>query len=153
VGGRERNRGGEEAAADGSQAGPGWRTRVFRTVSGATHVQLTTFRRDGRAVPTSLHLVVDSDAAFFRTWDVAGKAKRLRHTSAVRIAPATFRGRPLGPAIPAQARLLGGPAAERAARLLAARHPILHGRLIPWLHRRLPLRDHDFGSNLFAPKS
>jgi len=108
----------------------------FAPVAGATYVQLTTFRRDGRAVPTPVHLVVDGDAAFFRTWDVAGKAKRLRHTSAVRIAPATFRGRPLGPAIPAQARLLGGAAAERAARLLAARHPILHGRLIPWLHRR-----------------
>ena len=67
----------------------------FAPVSGATYVQLTTFRRDGRAVPTPVHLVVDGDAGFFRTWDVAGKAKRLRHTSAVRIAPATFRGRPL----------------------------------------------------------
>jgi uncharacterized protein len=107
----------------------------FAPVSGATYVQLTTFRRNGRAVPAPVHLVVDGDAAFFRTWDVTGKAKRLRHTAAVRIAPATFRGRPLGPAIPAQAHLLDGPAAERAARLLAARHPILHGRLIPWYHR------------------
>jgi uncharacterized protein len=115
------------------QAGaPGY----FAPVSGATYVQLTTFRRDGQAVATPVHLVVDGDAAFFRTWDVAGKAKRLRHTPAVRIAPATFRGRPLGSAIPAQAHLLDGPAAQRAARLLAARHPILHGRLIPWYHRR-----------------
>jgi hypothetical protein len=107
----------------------------FAPVSGATYVQLTTFRRDGRAVATPVHLVVDGDAGFFRTWDVAGKAKRLRHTPAVRIAPATFRGRPVGSAIPARAHLLDGPAGQRAARLLAARHPILHGRLIPWYHR------------------
>jgi len=107
----------------------------FAPVSGATYVQLTTFRRDGRGVPTPVHLVVDGETAFFRTWDVTGKAKRLRHTPAVRIAPATFRGRPLGPAIPAQAHLLDGPAADHAARLLAARHPVLHGRLIPWYHR------------------
>ncbi len=108
----------------------------FAPVSMAMYVQLTTFRRDGRAVPTPVHVVTDGDAAYFRTWNTAGKAKRLRHTAAVEVAPATFRGRPLVPPIPAQAHLLDGEAAQRAARLLAARHPILHGRLIPWYHRR-----------------
>jgi hypothetical protein len=92
------------AVRSGRANAPGY----FAPVSGATYVQLTTFRRDGRAVATPVHLVVDGDVAFFRTWDVAGKAKRLRHTPAVRIAPATFRGRPLGSAIPAQAQLLDG---------------------------------------------
>lgn len=108
----------------------------FAPVSGVTYIQLTTFRRDGRAVPTPVHVVTDGDAAYFRTWNTAGKAKRLRHTAAVEVAPATFRGRPLGPPIPAQAHLLDGEPAQRAARLLAARHPILHGLLIPWYHRR-----------------
>ncbi|HLH58595.1 MAG TPA: hypothetical protein VKV33_05520 [Streptosporangiaceae bacterium] len=52
------------------------------------------------------------------------------------IAPSTFRGHPRGPTIPARARLLDGEESARAARLLAATHPILHGRLIPWYHRR-----------------
>jgi uncharacterized protein len=111
---------------------PGYLT----TVSGAKHILLTTFRRDGTAVSTPVHIVADRDTAYFRTWDVAGKAKRLRHTRAVQIAPSTFRGRPLGPPIRAEAKLLDGQAAERAARLLARKHPLLHGRLIPWYHRR-----------------
>jgi uncharacterized protein len=108
----------------------------FAPVAGATYIRLTTFRRDGRAVFTPVHVVSDGDAAYFRTWNTAGKARRIRHTPAVEITPSTFRGHPLGPAIKARARLLDGEESARAARLLAARHPILHGRLIPWYHRR-----------------
>jgi uncharacterized protein len=110
----------------------------FTPVASATYISLTTFRRDGRAVATPVHVVVTADAAnaYFRTWDVTGKAKRIRHNAAVEIAPATFRGRPLGPAIKATARLLHGAESQQAAAMLAARHPILHGRLIPWYHRR-----------------
>jgi len=43
-------------------------------------VQLTTFRKNGTPVATPVHVVVDGDVAYFRTWDVAGKAKRLRQT-------------------------------------------------------------------------
>jgi hypothetical protein len=56
---------------------------------GAKYIQLTTFRRDGTAVSTPVHIVA-GDTAFFRTWNVAGKAKRLRHAPAVQIAPSTF---------------------------------------------------------------
>ena len=111
-------------------------TGYFSSLAGATYAQLTTFRRDGRAVCTAVHVVMAGDQVFFRTWDVAGKAKRLAHTPAVQIAPATFRGRPRKPPVSAEAYLLHGAAAEEAAALLARRHPILHGRLIPWYHRR-----------------
>jgi PPOX class probable F420-dependent enzyme len=94
-------------------------------VSGAKYILLTTFRRDGRAVPTPVHIVAAGDTAYFRTWNMAGKAKRLRHTPAVQIAPSTVRGRPLGPPIRAEAHLLEG----------GAKHPFLHGRLMPWYHR------------------
>jgi uncharacterized protein len=110
----------------------------FTPVATATYISLTTFRRDGRPVATPVHVVVTADQAkaYFRTWDVTGKAKRIRRNAAVEIAPATFRGRLLGPAIKASARLLDGAESQEAARMLAARHPILHGRLIPWYHRR-----------------
>jgi uncharacterized protein len=116
--------------------GPHAVSGYFESLTGVKYIQLTTFRRDGTAVSTPVHVVASADEAFFRTWDVSGKAKRLRHTPAVQIAPATSRGRPLGPPIPAEAHLLESEAALRAARLLAAKHPILHGRLIPWYHRR-----------------
>jgi uncharacterized protein len=110
----------------------------FAPVSRATYIRLTTFRRSGQPVPTPVHVVTDQDAAiaYFRTWDPTGKSKRLRHTAAVEIAPSTFRGRPVGPVIRAQAHLLAGEESAHAAHLLAARHPILHGRVIPWVHRR-----------------
>jgi len=108
----------------------------FAALRGATYVQLTTFRRNGTAVPTAVHVVLGEDDAFFRTWNTTGKAKRIRHNPDVRVAPSTIRGRPRGPALPARAHLLDGEASDRAARLLASKHPILHGRLIPWYHRR-----------------
>jgi hypothetical protein len=120
------------AMQPGGATAPGY----FAPVAEATYIVLTTYRRDGRAVSTPVHLVVEGNQAFFRTWDVAGKAKRLRHTPEVEIAPATFRGRTLGPAMRARAHLLEGEESGRAARMLAIKHPILHGRLIPWAHRR-----------------
>jgi hypothetical protein len=53
----------------------------------------------------------------------------------VDIAPSTARGRPTGPAIGATARRLEGAEARRAARLLAGKHPLLHGLLVPLTHR------------------
>jgi len=111
----------------------------FAPISRTKYTQLTTFRRNGTPVATPVHVVAEPDepdVAYFRTWDTTGKAKRLRHTSAVLVAPSTLRGRALGPAIRAEARLLDGAASQHAASLLASKHPILHGRLIPWYHRR-----------------
>jgi uncharacterized protein len=107
----------------------------FEPLRDANYIQLTTFRRNGVAVPTAVHVVLDGDEAFFRTWDTTGKAKRLRHTPDVRVARSNIMGRPRGPALPARAYLLDGDASDRAARLLARKHPLLHGRLIPWYHR------------------
>ena len=108
----------------------------FAPLSASKYMSLTTFRRDGNAVATPVHVVAENDVAFFRTWDVSGKAKRLRHTPSVDIAPSDFRGRRQGASLQAKAVLLEGEASERAARMLAQKYPILHGRLIPWYHRR-----------------
>jgi uncharacterized protein len=116
--------------------GPGAAGGYFEPLSRATYMRLTTFRRSGQPVPTPVHVVTDGAAAYFRTWDVSGKAKRLRHTASVEVAPSTVRGRTTGPVLAAEAHLLAGEESERAARLIARRHPILHGRLIPWFHRR-----------------
>ena len=98
-------------------------------------VLLTTFRRDGTPVGTPVSIVVAGDRAFVRTFDRAGKLKRLRRNPEVAIAPATVRGTPTGPAIRAHARLLGGEEADQASRALARKHPFLHGLLVPLAHR------------------
>jgi PPOX class probable F420-dependent enzyme len=96
---------------------------------------LTTYRRDGTPVGTPVSIAVEGERAFFRTYDKAGKAKRLRRNPDVTIAPSTVRGTPTGPAIHARARLLGGDEAQHAAQALARKHPLLHGLLVPWFHR------------------
>jgi len=98
-------------------------------------VLLTTYRSDGTPVGTPVNIAVDGDRAFIRTYDRAWKAKRLRNNPNVEVAPSTVRGKPTGPAIRAQARLLDGEEAKFAARALARKHRILQGILVPLAHR------------------
>jgi len=98
-------------------------------------VLLTTYRRDGTGVGTPVHIAVDGDRAFIRTWDTAWKLRRIRNNPEVEVAPSTVGGRPTGPAIRARARVLGSDESEYAAQMLARKYPILHGVLIPRLHR------------------
>jgi uncharacterized protein len=103
----------------------------------AKTVLLTTYKRDGTAVPTPVSIAFDGDRAFFRSYDKAWKTKRLRNNPRVEVAPATLRGRPLGPPVQAQATLLEGDQAGMAARALARRHRVLQGMLVPVAHRLL----------------
>jgi PPOX class probable F420-dependent enzyme len=66
-------------------------------------ILLTTFRRDGTPVATPVSIAFDGDRAFFRTWNTAHKAKRLRNNPTVEVAPSTLRGEPTRPAIPVRA--------------------------------------------------
>lgn len=70
------------------------------TLADARFIDLVTFRRTGQPVGTPVLFVADGDRLLVRTAHDAGKLKRLRHTSAVEVAPCDQRGRRLGPAIP-----------------------------------------------------
>ena len=98
-------------------------------------VLLTTYKRDGTPVPTPVSIAFDHDRAFFRSFDKAWKTKRLRNNPRVELAPSTLRGKPLGPPIKAQAKLLAGEQASIAARALARRQRVLQGILVPLFHR------------------
>jgi PPOX class probable F420-dependent enzyme len=98
-------------------------------------VLVTTYRRDGRPVSTPVSLAVDGDHAYLRSFEKAGKTRRIGHNPRVEVAPSTARGRPTGPGIRATARRLEGAESRRAARLLARKHPLLHGVLVPLTHR------------------
>jgi PPOX class probable F420-dependent enzyme len=99
-------------------------------------IRLETRKRDGTWVPTAVSLAVEGDRLFFRTYDAAGKFKRLQNFPEVRVAPSSLLGKPSGPAVPGTARLLEGDEAEHARALLARQFPVLHRRLVPWTHRR-----------------
>jgi uncharacterized protein len=97
-------------------------------------VLLTTYRRNGTPVGTPVHIAVEGDRAFVRTWDATWKLKRIRNTPEVEVAPSTFRGVPTGPAIRARARILDGDEAVAARRALARKYPVMHGLLVPLVH-------------------
>lgn len=98
-------------------------------------VLLTTYRRNGTPVGTPVNIAIEGGHGVVRTWDTAGKMKRLRHTSDVEIAASTRRGRPTGPPIRAHARILTGDESIRAGQVLARKHPIIHGVAVPLIHR------------------
>lgn len=74
------------------------------------YVLLTTFRRDGRAVPTPVWVVRDGDRLAVWTVSDSGKVKRIRRDGKVTVAPCDVRGRPRGEAIAGQATLAASPA-------------------------------------------
>lgn len=98
-------------------------------------VRLTTFRRDGTPVSTPVNLAVSGDRAFFRTYEQAGKFKRLRNDSRVRVAPSTPAGAPIGPEIAARAVLLSGPDDQAAAELIDSKHKVFQRLLVRTAHR------------------
>ena len=60
-------------------------------------VVLTSFRRNGVGVPTSVNIAVDGDRAFAKTYAASGKYKRIRHNPEVTVAPPTSGASPPGP--------------------------------------------------------
>jgi uncharacterized protein len=69
------------------------------------YVLLTTFRKDGRGVPTPLWVVPDSAGLMFWTPTGTGKVKRIRNGGRVTVQACDVRGKPSGEALEATARL------------------------------------------------
>ena len=97
-------------------------------------VLLVTYRGDGTPAGTPVS-IVEEDRAFVRTWDTAWKLKRVRNNREVEVASSTAGGKPTGPAIRARARILYSEESAYSCRLLARKYPILHGLLVPLVHR------------------
>jgi uncharacterized protein len=106
----------------------------------AKTILLTTYKRDGTAVGTPVSIAFDDDRAFFRSYDKAWKARRLRNNPRVEFAAATLRGRLTGPPVQGRATLLAGEQARIAARALARRHRVLQGIVVPLCHRLMRYR-------------
>ncbi|MCO1598049.1 PPOX class F420-dependent oxidoreductase [Micromonospora sp. RHAY321] len=98
-------------------------------------VLLTTYRRDGRPVATPVSIAVVDDRAYVRSFERAWKTRRIGNNSTVTVAASTARGVPTGPAVQATAHRLNGTEYDVAARTLRRKYPLLHGVLVPLLHR------------------
>ncbi|KDN19795.1 PPOX class F420-dependent oxidoreductase [Amycolatopsis rifamycinica] len=90
------------------------------------YVVLTTFRRDGRAVPTPIW-VAGRDGELV-LWSVreAGKVKRIRNDGRVEVQACDVRGRKThGAKVTGQARLLDAAETEQARRAIARKYGIV----------------------------
>ena len=92
------------------------------------YVLLTTFRRDGRAVPTPLWVVPDGSGLAFWTPAGTGKVKRIRNSGRVTVAACDVRGNVRGAAVEAQARIGDAADLRRVAEGLKRKYGLM-GRL------------------------
>jgi len=97
-------------------------------------ILLTTYRRNGDPVVTPVNIAVEGDRAFIRTYDKAGKARRIRNNPIVQIAPSTFRGKSSGTSMRFKARLLDDDEAALARSLINRKYRILQGVVVPLVH-------------------
>jgi len=87
-------------------------------IHGQKYISLTTFRKNGTAVPTPVWFGEENDKLYVMTRGDSWKAKRLRNNPQVRIAACTIRGKVTGPEFPATVRILPQQDWPRARQLI-----------------------------------
>jgi PPOX class probable F420-dependent enzyme len=110
----------------------------FQSLSGHKYCLLTTFRKSGDPVPTPVWFGLAEGRVYVSSEAAVGKVKRIRNNPRVRVAPATFRGRPLGPPIEGRARILAASESEPAERAIAANYGLFR-KLYEGIGHRLPI--------------
>ena len=80
--------------------------KATTALQGYHFLNLTTFRRNGAPVVTTVWFAQANDKVYVWTAKNSGKVKRIRNNPTVQIAPSTRLGRPRGPAIKATACIL-----------------------------------------------
>ena len=74
-------------------------------LSRGKYLSLTTFKKDGSAVSTPVWVARDGDELVVITDATSGKAKRIRNSGRVALAPCDMRGKVTGPSVDGVARL------------------------------------------------
>ncbi|MGW3570424.1 PPOX class F420-dependent oxidoreductase [Streptomyces sp. NPDC000941] len=95
------------------------------------YLLVTTYRRNGVAVPTPVWVVRDGDTLGVWTPADSGKVKRIRNRGDVLVAPCDVRGNRLGDDVPGRAELVYGADVERYRDLLRRKYGLI-GRLTVW---------------------
>lgn len=78
----------------------------FSVLKGQEFMSLTTFRKNGQAVSTPVWFAEDQGRLVVVTSPNSGKVKRIRNNATVTVAPCTFNGKVLGPAVQGRAVIL-----------------------------------------------
>jgi hypothetical protein len=101
------------------------RTQSLDVLNGAQFMSLTTYKKNGDAVPTPVLFARDGDKVYCFTLANAGKAKRIRNNGKVQVAPCDRAGKILGESVEATARLITGDDIKAANRALNAKYGLM----------------------------
>jgi PPOX class probable F420-dependent enzyme len=92
-------------------------------LQGARYASFATFRKSGAAVEVPVWFAEHGGRYYVFSAGNAGKVKRLRNSDRARVAACDFRGKVLGPWLPARARVITDPASIAAgARAMRAKY-------------------------------
>ena len=94
-------------------------SNAFDALQGHQFINLTTYRKNGQSVVTTVWFAQDGDRIVGTTQRQAGKIKRMRNNPEVSVAPCTANGQVLGEVVKGVARAL--PPEEEAAAKTALR--------------------------------
>ena len=103
----------------------------LQALGAAPYVLVTTYRKDGRAVPTPVWVVRDGEHLAIWTERHAGKVKRIRRDRTVLVGTCDVRGRLTGEQVPGQASIMDAAGTERVRALLKRKYGLL-GHLALW---------------------
>ena len=87
-------------------------------------ISLTTYRRSGEEVPTTVWFARADDFIIVPTGATTGKVKRLRNNPAVTMARSNYRGKLKGDAVPGTARILEGADIDTARAVMKKKYGI-----------------------------
>jgi uncharacterized protein len=95
----------------------------FEVLEGHRYVRMTTYRRNGEGVPTTVWFALVDDTAYVFTGTQTGKAKRIRNNPRVTLMPSNFRGRPVvQSSIEAEVRLMDKDEEDVADRAISEKY-------------------------------
>ena len=99
------------------------------------YLALETYRKDGRPVRTPVWFLEDNNRLLYIVTDSkSGKVKRIRRNSSVRVVPCSYKGKPEGRWLDAEATLIEEQGAASIKSMLNHRYG-LAGKIIRFYHR------------------
>lgn len=99
--------------------------RALTRLGAAKYLLVTTYRKDGSAVPTPVWVARDGGALVVWTVTTSAKVRRLRRDPRVELAECTFKGAPLGSGVAGTGRVLDDPEGiERVRKLIKKKYGV-----------------------------
>ena len=98
--------------------------RPFEALDTHNYVNLTTFRKSGEVVHTTIWFVRVGDYVYATTPPNSGKMKRIRNNPRVVLTPSNARGRPRGESVEGIARVIDGAVPEGAEAALRDKYRV-----------------------------